>query len=82
VERMIELDELNDTREHVELMRSLMEGIVLALVDSKDSVVVKAVPSMSEVAIVITVATKDRGRLIGGRRSDSKITTNNTRCSF
>jgi predicted RNA-binding protein YlqC (UPF0109 family) len=62
---MIELDEMKDTGEPVESMRSLMEGIVLTLVDSRDSVVVKAVPSASEVAIVIAVAAEDLGKVIG-----------------
>jgi uncharacterized protein len=62
---MIGVAELNDNGEHVESMRSLMEGIVLTLVDSMDSVVVKAVPLASEVAIVISVATEDLGKVIG-----------------
>ncbi len=33
--RIIKVNELNDIGEHIEPMRSLMEGIVLALVDSK-----------------------------------------------
>jgi uncharacterized protein len=63
--RMIELDELNDIGEHIESMRSLVEGIVLASVDLKGSVVVEAVPSTSAIAIFITVATEDLGRFVG-----------------
>jgi predicted RNA-binding protein YlqC (UPF0109 family) len=62
---MIDLAELNDTTEDVESMRSLMEGIVIALVDAKDNVVVKAVCSATGVAIVISVAAEDLGRVIG-----------------
>jgi hypothetical protein len=42
-----------------------MEEIVQALVDSKGSVVVEAVPHDSGASIVIAVATEDLGKVIG-----------------
>lgn len=61
---MFEPDEINDTGKHIESMRSLMEGLVQALVDSEDSVVVEAIPVASGTAFVIAVATEDIGKVI------------------
>jgi predicted RNA-binding protein YlqC (UPF0109 family) len=70
---MFEPDELNDTGKRIESMRSLLEGIVQALVDAEDSVVVEAVPVTSGTSLVIAVATEDIGKVIGreGRTAKS-----------
>ncbi len=59
------LKEFNATGIEVESMRSLMDGLVLSLVDAKESVTVEVMPSVRAVAFVITVAAEDFRRLGG-----------------
>jgi predicted RNA-binding protein YlqC (UPF0109 family) len=62
---MIEPIKSIGTAEHMESMRFLMEVMVRALVDSRESVNVKAVSAVSGTALVVNVAIEDIGKVIG-----------------